>query len=75
MKPKALFLLLLLCLLIVPVVTAEDVLEWYTKGQYALTVGDYSAAVTYYNNALALDQNYASALAGRAIALNMAGKV
>ena len=44
------------------------------KGQNAVTVGDYSAAVTYYNNAIQMDKNYASAYAGRATALNMLGK-
>ena len=39
-----------------------------------LTVGDYSAAVTYYNNAIQMDKNHASAYPGRATALNMLGK-
>ena len=62
MKSKALFLIILIFLLSIPAVNAEDALDWYTKGQYALTAGDYAEALTYYNNALALDGNYASAL-------------
>ena len=74
MRPAILILLLLFLLLIVPVVPAEDVQEWYMKGQSAVTVGDYSAAVTYYNNAIQMDKNHASAYAGRATAFNMLGK-
>lgn len=74
MRSKILILILLFSLLFVPAVLAEDVVEWYLKGQNAMTVGDYSTAVTYYNNALDLDKNYASAFAGRAAALNMLGK-
>jgi tetratricopeptide (TPR) repeat protein len=73
MRPAILILLLLFLLLIVPAVPAEDVQEWYMKGQSAVTVGDYSAAVTYYNNAIQMDKNHASAYAGRATALNMLG--
>jgi len=74
MRPTTLILLLLFLLLIVPAVPAEDVQEWYIKGQNSLTVDDYSAAVTYYNNAIQMDKNHASAYAGRATALNMLGK-
>jgi tetratricopeptide (TPR) repeat protein len=74
MRPTIPILLLLFLLLIVPAVPAEDVQEWYIKGQNAVTVGDYSAAVTYYNNAIQMDKNHASSYAGRATALNMLGK-
>ena len=40
------------------------------EGQYALTAGNYAEALTYYNNALALDSKYGSALSGKAVALN-----
>src|SRR5512136_2590779 len=74
MRSAILILILLFSPLLVPLAGAEDVQEWYIKGQNAMTVGDYPSAVTYYNNALALDRNYASAYAGRAMALNMMGK-
>ena len=65
MKSKALCLVFLIGLLCIPVVSAEDALDWYTKGQYALTAGNYAEALTYYNNALALDSKYGSALSGK----------
>jgi len=71
MRSTILILILLFSLLLVPAVLAEDSLEWYTKAQNAQTVGDYSTAVMYYNNALELDTHFASAYAGRAAALNM----
>jgi len=74
MRSTILILILLFSLLFVPAVLAEDVVEWYIKGQNAMTVGDYPTAVTYYNKALDLDKKYASAYAGRAAALNMLGK-
>ena len=37
-------------------------------------VGNYADALTYYNNALALDPKYAPALSGKAVALNGLGK-
>jgi tetratricopeptide (TPR) repeat protein len=74
MRPKIPILLLLFLFLIIPAVSAEDVQEWYMKGQTAMTVGDYSAAVTYYSKVIQMDKNYASAYAGRAMALNMLGK-
>src|SRR5665647_704704 len=74
MKSKALFLIFLLILLFIPVVQAEDALDWYTRGQNAAMVGNYADALTYYNNALALDQNYAPALSGKAVALNNMGR-
>ena len=74
MRSTSLILILLVSLLLVPPILAEDAMEWYIKGQNALIVGDYPSAVTYYNNALDLDRNYASAFAGRAMALNMMGK-
>ena len=54
MKSKVLVLVLLFILLSIPAVHAEDALDWYTKGQYAVLVGNYADALTYYNNALAL---------------------
>ena len=45
-----------------------------TKGQYAVMVGNYADALTYYNNALAVDKNYAPALSGKAVALNSLGR-
>jgi tetratricopeptide (TPR) repeat protein len=74
MRSTILILILLFSLLLIPAVLAEDSGEWYTKAQDALTVGDYSTAVTYFNNALQLDKNYAQAYAGRAVAFNMQGK-
>jgi tetratricopeptide (TPR) repeat protein len=71
MRSTILILILLFSLLFVPAVLAEDALDWYTKAQNALTVGNYPLAVTCYDNALQLDRNYASAYAGRAAALNM----
>jgi tetratricopeptide (TPR) repeat protein len=71
MRSTILILILLFSLQLAPAVFAEDSLEWYTKAQDAQTVGDYSTAVTYYNNALEIDTHFASAYAGRASALNM----
>ena len=62
MKSKVIVLAFLLIFLLIPVVHAEDALEWYTKGQYAVTLGNYADALTYYNNALSVDKNYAPAL-------------
>lgn len=60
-------------LLVVPVVQAEDALDWYMKGENAATIGKYTKAVIYYDNAIALDQKYAAALSGKAYALNQPG--
>lgn len=60
-------------LLVVPVVQAEDELEWYMKGENAVTIGKYADAVTYYNNAISLNQNYAAAFSGKSYALNQLG--
>ena len=73
MKSKALFLVFLVILLAIPVVHAEDAIDWYTKGQYALGLGNYADALTNFDRALALDKNYAPALAGKAVALNGQG--
>jgi len=67
-------ILLVIILILIPAVAAEDSLEWYTKGQNAATVGNYADAVTYYNNALSLDPSYALALSGKAVALNALGQ-
>lgn len=62
--------LILVLLLLVPAASAEDALEWYTRGQSAAMAGNHDLAITYYNNALALDPDYASALAGKAASQN-----
>jgi tetratricopeptide (TPR) repeat protein len=58
---------------IVPVVQAEDAIDWYIKGENAILVGDYTSAASYYDNAIALDQKYTAAYAGKAYALNQMG--
>lgn len=73
MRTKAIILVLLVAMLAIPVVYAEDSLEWYTKGNNAATAGNYADAITYYNNALALDKNYVLAMSGKAAALNSLG--
>ncbi len=70
MKSKALYIVLLLSLLLVPAVNAEDALDLYTRGQYALTTGDYASALTYFDNAIALQSNYAAALSAKSVTLN-----
>lgn len=57
-------------LLITLPVTAEDSSDWYIKAQNAATLGNYVTAVQYYENAISLSPNYASAYAGKALALN-----
>ena len=74
MKSKVVFLIFLLIILLIPVVQAEDALDWYTKGQYAIGLGNYADALTYFDKALALDKNYAPALSGKAVAFNSMGK-
>ena len=71
-RTKAVILCILI-ITIVSVVQAEDTSEWITKGDNAVTVGNYADAVTYYNNALATDKNNALALTGKAIADNYLG--
>jgi FOG: TPR repeat len=66
--------LLIIILILVPAVAAEDPLDWYTKGMNAATAGNYADAVTYYNHALSLDPSYALALSGKAVALNALGQ-
>ena len=73
MKSKALFLVFLLTLLVIPVVHAEDAVDWYTKGQYALSLGNYADALTNFDKALAVDRNFVPALSGKAVALNGLG--
>ena len=73
MQTKALILVLILALLSIPVVHAESASDWYTDGQNALVVGNYPGALTYFNNALAIDNSSASAMAGKAAALNGLG--
>jgi len=66
--------LLIIILILIPAVAAEDPLDWYTKGMNAATAGNYADAVTYYNHALSLDPSYALALSGKAVALNALGQ-
>ena len=74
MRSTFFVLILVVMLLLVPAVMAEDALEWYTRGQNAATVGNHDLAITYYNNALAQNPNYAQALAGKAASLNAKGQ-
>ena len=74
MRRKAFIFVLLAALLLIPAVYADDAQDWNTKGQYAITVGDYADAITYFNNALAIDQNLVSAISGKAVALNGLGR-
>jgi len=67
-------ILFVIVLMLVPAVAAEDALGWYTLGQNAVSAGNYADALTYYNNAIALDASYAQALAGKAVALNALGQ-
>ena len=48
-------------LLVVSMVQAEDALDWYMMGENAATIGKYTEAVIYYDNAFALDQKNAAA--------------
>ena len=70
MRSKLLIVGLLLAILIIPVVQAEDANEWTVRGWAALDAGQYSNALTYFNNAIALDKNSASAFSGKAVTLN-----
>jgi tetratricopeptide (TPR) repeat protein len=74
MRSNLFVLILLVIFLLVPVVCAEDALEWYSRGQNSAAAGDYTAAITYYNNALAQDPKYGPALSGKAASLNAQGK-
>jgi tetratricopeptide (TPR) repeat protein len=74
MRSKTIILVILLAMLAIPVVHAEDSQDWYIKGQNAATAGNYADAISYYNKALTLDKNYASAMAGMAAASNSLGK-
>ena len=67
-------ILLVIVIFLIPAVAAEDSLEWYTKAQNAAVNGDYTDAVTYYNNAIALNPTYDAAMAGEADALNALGQ-
>jgi len=73
MRAKILIIGLLLAILIIPVVQAEDAGEWTVRGWAALDARQYSNALTYFNNALALDKNSASAFSGKAVTLNALG--
>ncbi|PKG31186.1 tetratricopeptide repeat protein, partial [Methanoregula sp.] len=67
---RATIFLVLIVVLLIPAVCAEDALEWYTKGQNAAMAGNHDMAITYFNNALALNPKYPQALAGKAASLN-----
>lgn len=74
MRSQTLILVLLALFLFIPaIVCAEDASEWTIRGQAAIDAGKYSDALGYFNNALAVDKNYASALSGKAVALNALG--
>jgi tetratricopeptide (TPR) repeat protein len=73
MQRKTLMLVLLALFLLIPAVQAEDTLEWTTRGLAANDAGKYSDAITYFNNALAQDAYYTTALSGKAAALNALG--
>jgi tetratricopeptide (TPR) repeat protein len=67
-------ILVLIVIFLIPAVAAEDATEWYTKAQNAVANGDYTDALTYYNNAIALNPTYDAAYAGDAAALNALGQ-
>ena len=52
---------------------AEDAVDWYMRGENAATTGNYEDAISYYDKAIALDQNYAQPLSGKAYSLNQIG--
>jgi tetratricopeptide (TPR) repeat protein len=70
---QKIFLISLVVTLIVPAVMAEDKVDWYMRGENAAISGNYADAIEYYDHAIALDQKYASALAGKAGTLNQMG--
>jgi tetratricopeptide (TPR) repeat protein len=74
MQSKFLILVLVVAFLLIPAVLAEDTAEWNTYGQAALLAGNYAGALTYFDNALAQNANYAPALTGKAIAFNALGQ-
>jgi tetratricopeptide (TPR) repeat protein len=74
MKFRIVCMAICLALFILPAVQAEDTLEWYSKGQDALGAGKYTEAISYFDNALSLDLNYAPALSGKSVALNNLGR-
>ena len=47
MRSTIFILILIVSLLLVPAVMAEDALEWYTKGQNAAMAGNYDVSITY----------------------------
>ncbi|HNX18098.1 MAG TPA: tetratricopeptide repeat protein [Methanoregula sp.] len=67
-------LLLLIIFILVPAVAAEDPLDWCSKGENAVKLGNYEEALTDYNNALAIDPSYVYALSGKAVVLNELGR-
>ena len=73
MRSKLLVIGLLLAVLVIPAVQAEDANEWTVRGWAALDAKQYSTALTYFNNAVALDKNSASAFSGKAATLNAQG--
>jgi tetratricopeptide (TPR) repeat protein len=73
MRAKILIIGLLLAILIIPAVQAEDAGEWTVRGWAALDAKQYTSALTYFNNAIALDKNSAAAFSGKAVTLNTLG--
>jgi len=67
-------ILVLIVLFLIAAATAEDATEWYTKAQNVAANGDYTDAVTYYANAIALNPSYDAAYAGEAVAFNKLGQ-
>jgi tetratricopeptide (TPR) repeat protein len=61
-------------LVLAPAVSADDASDWYVKAQGAVSAGNYATAIQYYDNAIAMDPNYATAYAGKAIAQNQLGQ-
>jgi len=70
MQSKVLVIGLLLVILLIPAVQAEDANEWTSRGWAALDAAQYANALTYFNNAIALDTSSASAYSGKAVTLN-----
>ena len=70
---QKILIITLVVTLLAPAVMAEDALDWYMRGENAAITGNYADAISYYDNAIALDQKYAQALSGKAYSLNQIG--
>ncbi len=73
MRRTILILFFLALFLLVPLVQAADTNELVALGNAALDAKKYSEALTHFNNALAQDAKHATALSGKATALNALG--